>query len=196
MGQRRWLVTAMAVAAVLLGPPAGAQGAAGDSVTGSGTAELTVPGVGAMITPFEIDVRSGPSGEGPTGYVSMGLPPGPVTCLEVRTVAFSPPFNAATMNIPTTELGLVTLHLSDGGPEGLPDTIEAQLFSDRSPTDCTPLAFGSGDVRGVVLTGDIAFVDVAPGPASKEQCRDGGFARFGFENQGRCVASLRRPAAR
>jgi hypothetical protein len=38
-----------------------------------------------------------------------------------------------------------------------------------------------------LANGDIAVVD-AQSPASKEDCRDGGWERFGFANQGRCIA--------
>jgi hypothetical protein len=43
-----------------------------------------------------------------------------------------------------------------------------------------------------ILTGDIVIVDAHPSPTSKEQCENGGYAQFGFANQGRCVAFLQR----
>jgi hypothetical protein len=187
-------VVGVAVAATLRVPPASAQAPAGDSVTGIGAAELFVVGVpGSITTPFEFDVHSGPSGEDPTGHVSFAALSGssPVTCLDVRTIPFLPPFNEATMNLVTSQFGLVTLEVSDGNPEGLPDFITALTFSPRSPTDCSPLAFGSENVQGVVRTGDIDIVNALV-PTSKEQCTGGGHVQFGFRNQGECVAFVRR----
>lgn len=188
-------VVGVAVAAAVVVPPAGAQAPAEDSVTGTGTAELFLVGVpGSVITPFELDVHSGPSGENPTGHVSFAAVSGsaPVTCLDVRTIPFAPPFNEATMNLVTSQFGLVTLQVSDGDPEGLPDFITALTFSTRSPTDCSPLGFGSENVRGSVLTGDIDIVNAPPLPTSREQCIDGGHVQHGFKNQGECVAFVQR----
>jgi choline dehydrogenase-like flavoprotein len=195
--RKRMLFAALgiAVAAAFAAPQAGAQVPAGDSVTGSGTVEFFMVGVpGSITTPFEFNVHSGPSGENPTGQVSFaGLSvSAPVTCLDVRTVAFAPPFNQATMNLVTSQFGLVTLQVSDGNPEGLPDFISALTFSARSPTDCSPLGFGSENVRGAVLTGDIDIVNAPPFPTSKEQCTDDGYVQYGFKNQGECMAFVQR----
>lgn len=197
---RRGLVIAAVGAAVLsgsglVGPPVEAQVPAGDSVTGSGTVEFTMVGLpGSVVTPFGIDVQSGPSGENPTGRVSfsaLGID-APITCLDVRTVGTSPPFNQATMNVETSQFGLVTMQVSDGDPEGLPDLIRSLTFSSRSSSDCSPLPFGAENVQGTVLTGDIAMVDAPPLPTTKEQCKDGSWARFGFKNQGECIAFVER----
>ena len=193
--RRLLTVVGVALAAAFAVPPASAQAPAGDSVTGTGTVELFVVGVpGSITTPFEFDVHSGPSGEDPTGQVTFAALSGsaPVTCLDVRTIPFGPPFNEATMNLVTSGFGLVTLQVSDGNPEGLPDFITALTFSARSPTDCSPLAFGSGNVQGAVLTGDIDIVNAPPLPTSKEQCVDGGHVQYGFKNQGECVAFVQR----
>jgi hypothetical protein len=41
------------------------------------------------------------------------------------------------------------------------------------------------------LTNDRATVFDAPSaPTSKEQCKHGGFALFGFENQGQCIVAV------
>ena len=188
-------IVGVAVVAAVAIQQAGAQAPAGDSVTGIGTVEFVIVGVpGSVITPFEFNVHSGPSGENPTGQVSFaGLSiSAPVTCLDVRTVLFAPPFNQATMNLETSQFGLVTLQVSDGNPEGLPDFISALTFSARSPADCSPLGFGSENVRGAVLTGDIDIVNAPPPPTSKEQCANGGYVQYGFKNQGECVAFVQR----
>jgi hypothetical protein len=43
-----------------------------------------------------------------------------------------------------------------------------------------------------VVGGDIVVVDAPPLPTSKEQCKQGGYAAFGFTNQGQCVAFVQR----
>jgi hypothetical protein len=192
-------VVGVAMAAAFTASQAGAQVPAGDSVTGSGTVELFMVGVpGSVTTPFEFNVHSGPSGGNPTGQVSFAAlsVSAPVTCLDVRTVPFTPPFNEATMNLVTSQFGMVTLQVSDGNPEGLPDFIRALTFSARAPTDCSPLGFGSENVTGSVLTGDIDIVNAPPFPTSKEQCTNGGYVQYGFKNQGACVAFVRRGRSR
>jgi hypothetical protein len=195
-GRRVFAVVGMAAAAAALGaapagPGAGAQVPTGDSVTGTGTVVFEFVGLpGSITTPFEFDVQSGPSGEDPTGQVSFsGLSiSAPITCLEVRTLPTNPPVSQATMNIVTSQFGLVTLQVSDGNPEGLPDTISSLTSSPRSPTDCSPLPFGGENVRGTVVSGDVHIVDAPALPTSTEQCRDGGYVQYGFKNQGECIA--------
>ncbi len=41
--------------------------------------------------------------------------------------------------------------------------------------------------RQALANGDIAVVD-AQSPASKDDCKDGGWESFGFANQGQCIA--------
>jgi hypothetical protein len=160
-------------------------------VVGTGTAEFFAEGIpGSVVSPFEFDVRSGPSGENPTGQVlfsNLESTPASVTCLSVRVVGTSPPFFRATMNLVSANFGLVTLQVSDGDPEGLPDFIAALTFSPRAPSDCSPLPFGEDNVQAIVLTGEIDIVDALP-LASREQCVNGGYRSYGFRNQGECIA--------
>jgi hypothetical protein len=168
----------------------------GDSVTGTGTAELvvTLPDfTGTVISSFELDAHSGPSGEDPSGTVSfpeVGIVDSPITCLAVRRVTFfGGSFLQATMNFPA--LGQVTMQISDGGvPDQPVDVVVSQIFSPRAATDCSPLSFSDTNVRGQVTSGDVVFVDVPPLPISKDQCKDGGWRDFGsfFSSQGDCVA--------
>jgi hypothetical protein len=150
-----------------------------DAVTGSGTATF----FGA----FTFDVRSGPSGEDATGQVSadsiVGLLAGPVTCLAVRG-------NVATMNVQTSSMfGQVTFQVTDNSAAGTADVILATDIPPRPPSDCSPLETA---VPGQVLTGDIVVVDAPPFPTSQEQCKNSGWAQFGFKNQGQCVAFVQR----
>jgi hypothetical protein len=134
----------------------------------------------------EINVTSGPSGENPSGEVAfLGIlrgPPfpfnGPVTCLAVRG-------NVATINFEdqTTLPGsIVTVEVVDNQP----DSFGAQVLN-RSPTDCSPANY-IGNVQQALLNGDITVVDAPAAPASKDECKNGGWQRFGFANQGQCIA--------
>jgi hypothetical protein len=164
--------TLAAVAAMTMPATAHAQAQAGDSVTGSGTADS----IGA----FSIDVRSGPSGEAPTGQASLGLFGGPISCLAVNG-------RVARFDIPG-RLFTVVVQVTDNAGTGLPDTISG--FTGTVPTPCAPLPPGAPVAN--VLTGDIVVVDAPLLPTSKEQCKNGGYTAFAFKNQGQCVAFVER----
>jgi hypothetical protein len=142
----------------------------------------------AQAGPFvvaEIGVTSGPSGENPTGQVSFLVQgsfqvSGPVTCLAVRG-------STATINIRDPSFGIVTVEVIDNQP----DSFNAAPVS-RAPTDCslptgwTPISLSSGD---------ITVVDAQPLPTKKDQCKNGGWRKYGstFKNEGQCVAFVQRP---
>jgi hypothetical protein len=171
-----WLCAVFAATSVLALPAAaGGQTPAEDSVSGSGVAEFWGS--------FEIDVRSGPSGQNPSGQASfqaiVGPLSGPASCLSVTD-------NVATFNIPGTSFGLITFRATDNAGLGVPDLIEG-IPTGRVPSDCSPLT--SSVVSGSVLTGDVVVVDAPPFPTSKDECKNGGWRNFpGFKNQGDCVS--------
>ncbi len=178
MRGRVWLATTLAVGATLAIPATSrAQAPAQDSVSGSGFA--------GFFGQFQIDVRSGPSGENPTGQASfqsgVGLLSGSASCLAVRG-------SIATFNIPGTSFGLVTFEVTDNAASGGADVISGIPTPGRSPADCSPLPPGSG-VVGTVQGGDVVVVDAPQLPTSKAQCKHGGWRSFGvFKNQGDCVS--------
>jgi hypothetical protein len=143
-----------------------------DTVTGTGTS-------GFCGGAFRVDVRSGPSGENPTGELACGtFFSGPVTCLSVSG-------NVALLTTQTSQFGAVAVRITDNGPSA--DRVEA-LPGIGCPT---PL----GSYADMSFTGDIVVVDAPPAPptpTSKEQCKNGGWAQFGFKNQGQCVAFVQR----
>jgi hypothetical protein len=140
-----------------------------DSAIGGGTS-------GVCGGALRVDARSGPSGENPTGHFTCGtFFDGPVTCLSVRG-------NVALLTTQTPQFGAVGVRITDNGPSN--DQVEA-----FPGAGCpTPLSF----YIGIGVAGDITVVDAPPGPTSKEQCKNGGFAQFGFKNQGQCVAFVQR----
>jgi hypothetical protein len=176
------LVLLIAVGAILLVPvgAASAQAPIGDSITGSGT-------TGNFFGRFQIDVRSGPSGQNPTGQASfsdgvIGPIDGPATCLAVSG-------NVGVVNLQTPQFGVVSFEITDNAASGQPDTIEGRATGPadgRSPTDCSPVPNGLSET---VIEGDISVVDAPPLPTSKNQCKHGGWKTYGvFKNQGDCVS--------
>jgi hypothetical protein len=173
---RRFLFAAFALAVALLAMAGTARGQTPgeDSVTGSGTASFWGQ--------FQIDVRSGPIGQNPSGQASfqsaVGLLSGSASCLEVRD-------NVATFNVPGTSFGLITFQVTDNAGLGVADLIEG-IPTGRTASDCSPL---TGAVSGSVLTGDIVVHDAPPLPTTKDECKNGGWKTFGvFRNQGDCVS--------
>jgi hypothetical protein len=161
--RRRAGVAAMAATALLALPEAGAAAPrVRDSVTGTGTVELVVDGLPEpVVAAFDFDVEARARGRKPRGRVSLeGLfAEARVSCLEVRTIGTGTPFREATMNVVSAQFGLVTLQVSDGNPEGIPDFFSASVPSERARSDCSRLPFGADNVAGFVVTGDVDLVD-------------------------------------
>jgi hypothetical protein len=106
-----------------------------------------------------------------------------VTCLAVVG-------NTATLVVDSG--GSYTgLQVVDNTGPGERDTLDLAL--DRQPGDCSPVP-RSGFFT-TIEPGNFTVVDAPALPTSKQQCKKGGFASFGFENQGRCVAFVERPPA-
>ena len=142
---------------------------------------------------IHVDAFSGPSGEDPGGQVSFGFSPifgvepvtGPVTCLEVTG-------NTAVMTVagPFSSFpGLLafTVKVIDNGGSGLDRFQYFPVPPENSQyLDCRanpiPTDFGGP------LIGRAEVFDAPGPPSSKSQCRHGGFAQFGFRNEGQCIA--------
>ena len=172
----------------MLAPSAGAQTPTQDSVafTGSGTSFS-----------LDVDVRSGPSGENPTGQLVLintfdgtRVPLGPPSCLAIYpddAVSGRPTF--AVVNVPAPNIvsfgDVATFEFSPSATPGL-GGFEADL-SFRSPIDCSPLS-GFGLISGF---GSLVIVDAPPLPTLKDQCKSNGWRAFGvFKNQGDCVSFI------
>ena len=143
----------------------------GDSVVGAGTTAPS-PDPFAFTWQFNIEASSGPSGEGPSGFVQLfvtspqvpgtGVFGGPVTCLSVSG-------NDATVVV-ANEFGPpgILLVVEDNGPPGSDpsDTVAVEPVND--PTSCalpasfTPLA---------VVEGDVTVTDASALPTSKTSAR-------------------------
>ena len=154
-------------AAIVLPGVSSAQVPAGDSVIGSGTS--SIPGCDGSV---QVDARSGPTGENPTGQVDCGtLFSGPVTCLNVNG-------NVALLTVQSSTFGPVGVRITDL-PTG--DTLEGF----PGPGCPAPLSF----YTELQFSGDLVVVDGRALPTSKEECKKGGWQTFGvFKNQGDCVS--------
>jgi hypothetical protein len=182
----RFLVCTMCWLAVLA---AGAGGALADEDSVTGSAILDDCPAGCFNT--SIDAHSGPVGENPTGTADWGLRVnrvgGPVTCLTVRG-------NRAVVGGQSVEflgpgfLFVVEDNAASGGPDRFA-VADAEL--PEPPSSCP--APDDLDVSLVpALSGDLVVHDAVGVPTSKEQCKAGGWQRFGFKNQGQCVAFVQR----
>jgi hypothetical protein len=168
-----------------------AQVPAGDSVTGAGTARFVSAGLEGLTVPFAIDVRGGPSGENPTGSVSLLLTFTDPSCLAVRDGGGAAAPTAA-MNLVNPITGQRVV-IQIGGGESGPQLIA--LFAADSPSDCSFRT--SPTTLAEVISGSIAIVDAPPRPTSKGQCKNGGWRNFGalFRSQGDCVSFVTKGSA-
>jgi hypothetical protein len=144
---------------------------------------------------IDIHAQASPDGTNVSGTVlfDLGVPVfpvgGPITCLRVTGpdlgsgTATSP--TQAVINTQTTNFGIVTIELTDNGGGGR-DVMRAIPIA-RAPDDCSPLTSPIYPT-GVLTTGRAVIFDAPLLPTSKDLCKNGGWARFGFRNQGQCIA--------
>jgi hypothetical protein len=177
---------------------AAAQTPVGDSVTGSAQDCFFDPcGDPSLDTFLSVDAHSGPSGENPTGEASYhgGFPSGTfsgrVTCMSVSgnvaVIGLVGELDApghGFIHFPTA--GVITVRDGGGEASGLDRFAATALV----PPDCSSPPADGGFVND---RGDLVVRDVVL-PTSKGECKNGGWARFGFKNQGECVAFVNRQA--
>jgi hypothetical protein len=217
MRSRLSIASVVLVLTAVCAAPAHAQVAAGDSVTGGGLLATCAPWPdcgGPFLGNFAIDARSGASGEDATGTFTAHLGGGfgfnwtaTVSCLAVSgntaVIGFSGKVAGGVIPVSFWTVGLV--RVVDG--DGADDTIEwSYVLGEQGsgdpppgdplpgPTDCSsyPGPFTLREGPHVVGSDDIVVTDSHAFPTSKEQCKKGGWASFGFRNQGQCVAFVER----
>jgi hypothetical protein len=141
---------------------------------------------------------SDPGGANPSGQVLYhfggGLGPtvgASVTCLSVsgNTAVIGFQGNRFPFELPPIPLS-GELVVTDNGPAAFapgPPSLDTVALSERFPSTSPPTCSAPGPVDGAArVFGDI--IVTAALPASKEQCKNGGWEQFDFANQGRCVA--------
>ena len=156
-----------------------------DSATGSGSTTFGV-------SSFALDVTSGPAGQSPSGSITVDVPTpvgtftftsNSISCLAVNGNSATV---AGTLQSNAFSLAYFKATAVDNGPEGSGlDTLAVE--GSNSPLDCSTATTG---LESPVNSGDIVVTD-AP-PTSTSQCANGGYARFGFLNEGLCIASVQR----
>lgn len=163
----------------------------GDSAVGSGVF------VSGGANQFQFNVTSGPSGENPSGSASIFLPflPIPETFSTTAISCLSVNANAATFVGPLAAnsfgFGYLKITVVDNGPTG---DVFGVVAHNTLPA-CTPIVPFEGVASlgsGPIASGTIVVHDAAPVPSSREQCKNGGWAQFGFTNQGQCVGFVER----
>lgn len=190
-------LAAFAVSAGFHASAAGAQVPGEDSATGQAVILASFIGV-------SFDAHSGPSGENPTGGAtatrrSTYSVSGTVTCLAVSG-------NRATIGF-AVESGFTTLghrghfiFVEDNGSPGDGRDLANERPAGEPPRTCQPpsdddlVPFPFIPIRPQpIQSGDVFVHDAPPLPTSKDDCKHGGWQRFGFKNQGQCVAFVQRP---
>jgi hypothetical protein len=186
MGRGRFIVAGAVLAMAVSAPAAAAQAPAGDAVTGSGTARFINGGLEGFTTPFQVDLRAGPSGENPTGSLTLLLTFTDPTCFVIRTTPPEEP-PTATVNLFNPVTGLRVVAQFGAAPGGEFIAVSAA----DGPDDCT---LGPSPTVAQVIAGQFSIVDAPPLPTSAGQCKEGGWRSFGdtFKNQGQCVAFVQR----
>lgn len=199
-------------------PPAPQQ----DSVTGSALdceGGVCPGGVEtSLFQSYTADAHSDPDGTNPSGTMgSDSHVPGAyytghltVTCLSVSghtaIVGVTGTIRAVTLfwmdgfDLPAGGLMRIT---DGGGPASGLDTVESHVGVDLEPpylpipgpTDCSSFPPGATPVRNVD-GGDLVVTDAPTAPVTKADCRDGGWARYGFGNLGQCIAFVERGPTR
>ncbi len=130
---------------------------------------------------FDIEARSGPSGEGPSGHVALtfaafdfppGVLEGPVSCLNVSGNDAVVGFDLGPLS---TIPGMLVV-VEDNGPPGSdpPDTLTGSPVDD--PSSCVPPPIPPPPFE--VVEGDVTVTDASALPTSKDQCKNGGWRDY------------------
>jgi hypothetical protein len=197
--RRRVALSLFAVALLGMGASsAHAQSLDRDFVTGAHGGQ---PDVNTQLITF-FDASSGPSGQDPTGTVTLGLDFASipdvtvaqynVTCLKVSgnraTIGGVLFFNNGPPFIPPNAIFYV-----EDGVGGAPDGFAFGGGVSSPPTTCPdPLPAGHPALLPSVGRDLIVHDAVEPVPSSKEQCKNGGWRNFsGFKNEGQCIAFVK-----
>jgi hypothetical protein len=194
MRRRILFLTAVVGVAVALPGVSSAQVPTPDSVTGSGTFFAAPSGLFFV----SIDAHSGPSGENPSG--TLRISPAfiaQVTCLHVSgnraIVGYfhvgSPPDDPAVANV---------IEIDDNGPAGSDtDTLTGNIGQVPTSESNCPATLPQPGQTSQVLTlpgrgippSDFVVVDAQP-PTTYTQCRQGGWAQYGYTSHAQCIDAV------
>jgi hypothetical protein len=153
----------------------------------------------------DVDVRSGASGENPSGLATWASradrwTASEISCLAVNGKTAVIGFSGEVIDFLSEEASSIRgllLVVDGGGPNSAGDSFEWALPGGSDvpplpgPTDCSsyPSTFGPTSVRVLNRQGDVVVTDAQPVPATKQDCKNGGWRNFGnFKNQGDCLS--------
>jgi len=87
---------------------------------------------------------------------------------------------SVTMNVLDSMGGTVYSTTRSNSADTIPDVVGGNRYG----------WFYNVDVPGGLEIDNTRLSSVVPGPGTKDDCKNGGFATFGYDNQGQCVASV------
>jgi hypothetical protein len=157
---------------------------------------------------YIFDAHSGPAGENPRGTVvfatgerqGLTVDNGSVTCLAVTGNRGSVGVNFPGLSpaFPAGQPHAAIIFVEDNGGEGQ-DRLAVQNLAPgaSAPSICPdqpPAGLPFGPTYPRRFTDESVTVTDAPRPmpVTKDQCKKGGYAQYGFKNQGQCVAFVQR----
>ena len=158
---------------------------------------------------YVFDVHSGPAGENPRGTVIFATGEragqmsdfGVVTCLSASGNRASVGVNFRGLSVlppPRDRPYSAVVFVEDNGGEGQ-DRLAVEVLPQgtTAPSVCpgslpAGLQLGPTYPRMFTDDGSVTVTDAPnPLPTSKDQCKHGGWAQFGFKNQGQCIRFVR-----
>jgi hypothetical protein len=163
---------------------------------------------------LDLAVESGPKGQNPSGDVDWGVggfTPGgsglsdaTATCLfvngRVAIIGVSGHFEQFGISNAVYPIAGLVRVVDAGGPDSGADTVEFALQTGArygpplpGPKSCStfPGGFPPGGYFHPNATNETGDLVVSDTPASKEECKGGGWKTFGvFKNQGDCVSFM------
>jgi hypothetical protein len=197
---RRLAIAVVVVAGAMLGPPpASAQNATGDSVTGMAV-DCLPPVIDPCLHPISVtlDAHSAPRGENPTGTADMKATfgsnafieeQGPVSCLAVAG-------KTAIIGYQSSPDERTLIRVVDGGSAPGQDSFEIVIQfvpAEFPPPNCSvfppPAQPSSFSPSGVNRAGDLVVTDAQP-PNRSADCRQAGWVKYGYASHAQCIAGV------
>jgi hypothetical protein len=137
-------------------------------------------------------------GANPSGQVNYHLGGGLGSDTSATVVCLSVSGNTAVIGFvgtiddpfpPPPQRVVGELVVADNGPAS--SSLDTVAVSQRVTNTGTPNCAAPGPLSFGPVVGDVT-VHPAALPTNKDQCKHGGWAQFGFKNQGQCVAFVQR----
>jgi hypothetical protein len=167
--------------------------------TAMGNANGPLPGTFTETIALTLDSPGGPasvlatsftivSGETTvTGTKQLAVPALPATCDPDGRVQLANPAPLTYATADDIGTGTVELNYASDVPGAF---VFREVFLTSSLSGDTPTATPTDTPAPTVDATSTPTVTVPSAPTTKEQCKDGGWRRYGFKNQGDCIRSI------